>query len=429
MWSEGYTRYRTPIADLFSAENKLALQLQTELKLTEALEELGKIPNGISTIVSEKIPKVKLSRVEEIDKEINHDLMAVVRALAEQCGDAGEWIHYTATSMDIQDTVLAQQMRDAKTIILEELKKTLGLLREKIQKYKSVPTIGRTHGQFAVPTTVGFKFSNYYYEFYRSYQELLKCDVAISKFSGAVGNYASSHSRELEALVLQKLGLSPVPISTQVVTRLVHSSFLYHLAQVASVIERLSKEIRHLQRSEIQEWFEPRSSKQVGSSAMPHKRNPHKTERLNGLARVVRSNVSVGLENIALEHEREISNSAPERLVIPESVIVSHYMILQINAILDGLEINDENLKKNLEKAAVGHSEQILRELVPKVGRQTGHELLRKYVGSKNFKQDVLNDSQIKDLVTEKKLREIFDTFDVGLAIEKSEEVLSKFKV
>ncbi len=401
--------------------------MRVEIALAQVQEQLGMIPAGVAEQIAHAAKNVKLNRVLEIEREIHHDLMAMVKALAEQAGEAGEFVHFTATSMDIQDTVLALQMVQARKVLMEELEKLRSVLRELTQKYRDVPCVGRTHGQFAVPTTVGFKFANFLFELSFAIENLKMAEIDYAKISGAVGNYASSMRLDLEKLVLEKLGLRPIPISTQVVTRLVHSKLIFALASIGAVLERLAKEIRHLQRSEIQEWFEPRVKTQVGSSAMPHKRNPHKSERINGLARILRANVNVAMENIALEHERDITNSAPERLIIPENFIVLHYMVRQMILILEGLEINTEQLTRNLEKASVSRSEQILKLLVEKVGRQTGHELLRQHVEADNFKESVLNDKRITDLLGKEKLKEIFDEINVGLAPQKCDYILETY--
>ena len=424
MWSDGFQRYNTPISKIFSVENKLKIQMRIESVLAEVQEELGMIPQGIADAIREASSRVTSERVSEIEREIHHDLMAMVKALAEQAGDAGEYIHNTATSMDIQDTVLALQMTEAKRVLLETGSELLEVLKNIARKYRNQPILGRTHGQFAVPTTVGFKFANFLFEMHYALENLSHAPTELSKFSGAVGNYASSHRLDIERMVLDKLGLKPVLISTQVITRLVHSEFMFGLTQVSAVIERISKEIRHLQRSEIGEFFEPRSNKQVGSSAMPHKRNPHKSERLNGLARMLRANISVSFENIALEHERDLTNSAVERLSIPSSVVILHYMMLQAISLLSNLEVNVENINRNLNRASASKSEQILLLLIDKIGRQAGHELLRKHVGAENFREAVMEDPEILKYIDRKSLEEVFDRIDIGLSPEKVDEVI-----
>lgn len=419
MWSDGYARYNTDLSSIFSTENKLRLQIQIETVLAEVQEKLGMIPVGTSAAIQAAAPKVTVARVQEIEREIHHDLMAMVKALSEQAGVSGEYIHNTATSMDIQDTVLALQLLQARDILLAEGKKVMDAFDSKAIEYKDTPILGRTHGQFAVPTTIGFKFANYLYEFSLAFQNLMDIPLHLSKFSGAVGNYASSNRLDIESKVLKQLGLEPAKISTQVITRQIHARFLFATAQIAAIIERFAKEVRNLQRSEIQEFAEPRVKNQVGSSAMPHKRNPHKSERLNGLARVLRANVQVGLENIALEHERDITNSAPERLVIPENAVVLHYMLKQVYNIISHLDINLKAINRNIQRATVAKSEQILKSLIDKVGRQSGHELLREHVEDEDFRAAVLGDSRITDLISEEQLVQIFDDVSVGLAPKK----------
>jgi adenylosuccinate lyase len=428
MWSDGYIRYNTEISNIFSAENKLKLQLQVELTLAEVQEELDMIPKGTTDKLREVIDEVSLERVHEIEKEIHHDLMAMVKAFAEKAGDYGEYIHNTATSMDVQDTVMALQLVQARKRLMDRGIKLMDVLSSLTEKYKTTPQLGRTHGQFAVPTTVGFKLANFLYEFILAFERLKQTQVNLSKFSGAIGNYASSMRLDVEEKLLKKLGLKPVLISTQVVTRQVQADFVNSLAIIAGIIERFAKEVRHLQRSEIAEWYEPRVETQVGSSAMPHKRNPHKSERLNGLARILRANTIVTFENIALEHERDITNSSNERLVIPENVVLLDYMLKEMIYLVDGLVVNEKGIMLNLQKASVSKSEQILKLLIDKVGRQGGHELLRKHVEAENYQEAVLNDPEIIKHIDVEQLSSIFEEINTGLSIEKTEQVLDFYK-
>lgn len=428
MWSEAGERYKTPIADIFSAENKLKLQLLVEAKLAGIQASLGIIPEEDALLIDQARANVSLSRVQEIESEIHHDLMSMVKALSEQSGKASGSVHLGATSNDIQDTVLALQLTEARNMVLDLLDELSSVLAELSLKYKDTATIGRTHGQFAVPTTVGFKFANFLYELQLAKSSLLKVPCDLSKFSGAIGNYASTMRSDIEIALIQELNLVPTVISTQVVPRVVHADYMNGLALCSSVIERISKEIRNLQRSEIREWFEPFGKKQVGSSAMPHKRNPHKSERISGLSRIIRANVLTSLENIALEHERDISHSSVERIIMPESLNILYYMTLQINSILNGIEINTEGIAKNLMKASgLAKSEQILKLLVDHVGRQEGHELLRKHANNVNFKEAVLGDEEILRHINKSKLEAIFGETNTGLSSEKVTQVLHEF--
>lgn len=427
MWSDAAERYKTPIADIFSAENKLKYQLKIEVALSEVQAQLGIIPVEAAEQIAKAALKVQLERVQKIDNEIHHDLMAVVKALTEVAGEAGQYVHLGATSNDIQDTVLALQMSEVKTKLLDLLDNLSSILATHALSQQNTACIGRTHGQFAIPTTIGFKFANFLYELHLAKLELYQSKVNLSKFSGAVGNYASTMRLDIEQHVFEKLELEPCLISTQVVPRVVHSQFMNSLALIASVIERISKEIRNLQRSEINEWQEPFSKKQVGSSAMPHKKNPHKSERISGLARVIRSNVAISLENIALEHERDISHSSVERVIIPQSANLLFYITSSMVSILSGLKFNLSSIAENLQKADKGKSEQILIHMTKSLGRQDAHELLRKHIESNNFKESIFNDAEITKHISKAVLEDIFSTINTGIASKKVEMVLEEF--
>ncbi|MCE7734265.1 MAG: adenylosuccinate lyase [Candidatus Heimdallarchaeota archaeon] len=427
MWSDAAERYKTPIAEIFSAENKLKYQLTVEVTLSKVQAELGLIPKEDASQIENAATTVKLERVQEIEKEIHHDLMAVVKALTEASGEAGKFVHLGATSNDIQDSVLAMQMKEAKFTLLDLLDSLSSILAIHASNHKKTACIARTHGQFAIPTTVGFKFANFLYELHLAKSELFQSKVNLSKFSGAVGNYASSMRMDIEEKLFEKLGLIPCAISTQVVPRVIHSQFLNSFALVASVIERISKEIRNLQRSEINEWQEPFSKKQVGSSAMPHKKNPHKSERISGLARVIRSNVAISLENIALEHERDISHSSVERVIIPQSANLLFYITKSMISILKGLIFNLPAIEKNLREADKSKSEQILIHMTKTLGRQEAHELIRKHIDSDDFKDSIYQDKAILNHITETDLDLIFSTANVGLATTKVDMVLAEY--
>ncbi|MHA2099040.1 MAG: adenylosuccinate lyase [Candidatus Kariarchaeaceae archaeon] len=427
MWSDASERYWTPVAEIFSASNKLQYQLKVEASLADVQAKLGLISNKDANKIKNAISKVTLNRVKEIEKDIHHDLMAVVNALSEAAGDSGEFVHLGATSNDIQDTVLALQLNESRNILLNLLDELSGVIAHHANKHKNTACIGRTHGQFAVPTTVGFKFANFLYELHLAKMELFNSRINLSKFSGAVGNYATSMRMDVEEELFKVLELIPCDISTQVVPRVIHSQFLNSLALIASVIERISKEIRNLQRSEINEWQEPFSEKQVGSSAMPHKRNPHKSERISGLVRIIRSNVAISLENIALEHERDISHSSVERVIIPESSNLLYYITKSMISILNGLNINVESITRNLERADKSKSEQILNNISKNLGRQKGHELLRKHVNSDNFKESMFSDAELLKYISKTELDNIFNTFNTGLATTKVEMIIDRY--
>ena len=363
---------------------------------------------------------MELARVEEIEAEIHHDLMAMVKALSEKCGKYGGYVHYGATSYDIEDTATALTMKRAigkLKVRLGETKKILGkLAREK----KSLVCIGRTHGQHAVPTTYGMKFAIYYKEIERDLKRLEQAEemISVGKMAGATGTMATFRGKgmQIQELVMKELGIRAAEVSNQVVQRDRHAQVMFALALCASTLEKIAKEIRNLQRNEIGEVAEPFGSKQVGSSTMPQKRNPHKSERVCSLARLVRGNVAVAMENIALEHERDLTNSANERFIFPESFIITDYMASEMNKILGGLVFFPENIERNLEltRGAV-MAERVMIELVEKgMGRQEAHELMRTanmeaFEGKKKLFDVLVKRGEVTKLIGKKELEALFN--------------------
>jgi len=380
-------RYYYPkMKAIFEEDRKLNYWLIVEAALAYAQAEVGNIPKEAAKQIEEKADTkhVKLKRVKEIEAEIDHDLMAMVKALSEVCeGDAGKYIHLGATSYDIEDTALALQIREAIKIISKDLMNLEDALAEQAKKHKGTVCIGRTHGQHAVPTTYGLKFAVWACEIHRHLQRLEDVTerVLVGKMTGAVGTQASFGEKgvEIQRLVMQKLKLNPATVSTQVVQRDRHAELTMLLALVAATLDKIAKEIRNLQRTEIAEVFEPSKARQVGSSTMPQKRNPHKSERICSLARMVKSLVLPALENVSLEHERDLTNSASERIIIPESFILLDYMLKQMHTIIEKLEFNPEMIQRNLELTrGLCMSESVMMKLVEKgMGRQEAHELLR----------------------------------------------------
>ena len=377
-------RYATKMNSIFEEENKLRKWIEVEVALAKSHAELGTIPKDAAKKIEDAGKKVKLERVKEIEEEIHHDLMAMVKALSEQAGDAGKYVHLGSTSYDIEDTATALIFKDAIDLMDSELKTFAKLLRELALKHKRTICIGRTHGQHATPTTYGMKFALYYQECKRNIERLseLRKRILVGKMSGAVGTMATFRGKgfDMQNRVMKLLGLTPAKITNQVIQRDRHAEVLSALALIAAMLEKIAKEIRNLQRSEIAEVGEEFGKKQVGSSTMPQKRNPHKSERVCSLARIVRANVAVALENIALEHERDLTNSANERVIFPESFICTHYMVIEMEKILSGLELFEDNIKKNLEltRGAI-MAERLMIALTDKgVGRQEAHERVRK---------------------------------------------------
>lgn len=438
-----YRYFYPEMKKIWEEDSKFQSWLRVEAALAKAHAKLRNIPQEAAEEISKKanLKYVKLERVKEIEKEIHHDLMAMVKALTEVCDkEAGKYVHLGATSYDIEDTALALQFRDALRIIEKDLKELKKVLLELAEKHKETICVARTHGQHALPTTYGFKFALYASEVQRHLERLeeLKKRILVGKMSGAVGTQASFGEKglKLQELVMKDLGLKPVLISTQVIQRDRHAELMSFLALIASTLEKIAKEIRNLQRTEIAEVFEPFVSKQVGSSTMPHKRNPHKCERICGLARILRSNVSPAFENVALEHERDLTNSSVERVILPESFILVDYMLRQMKEILEGLEFNQANIQKNLELTkGLIMTERLMMELVKKgIGRQEAHELLRKASlrvlrENKSLKEVLLEDETIKKNFTEGELDHYLDPRNyLGTAIRQVEDLLEKIR-
>ncbi len=414
-------RYRTPIADIFEEQKQLELQLLVERTLAKANAEYGKIPQEAAKEIEQfvKPDYISLKRVKEIEKETHHDLYSVVLAATEVCPNYGQYIHLGATSSDIQDTVTALQLKEAKKILLEHIDALLLILIKLAKKYRDLVCIGRTHGKHAIPTTYGFKFANFLNELFLAKENLINANI-YGKLSGAVGTYAAYGTNEIEKRVMQKLGLVHLLITTQVVPRLVYSHFVSVVLETAAVLDKLARELRNLQRTEIGEISESFGEKQVGSSTMPQKRNPWRLERICGIARYLRSLPSSTLENIALEHERDMSNSSTERIILPQLTTLTDFLLLEMKEILKGININEENVEKNLFFLDGRQcSEKLLVELANSIGRQKAHVILRDLVKKDNFRVAVKNHPQISVLFSEKEIDEILDPRNyLGLAPE-----------
>ncbi|MBD3227453.1 MAG: adenylosuccinate lyase [Candidatus Lokiarchaeota archaeon] len=438
-------RYFTEaMRNVFIEEAKLEKWMEVEAALSRAHAKLGNIPQDAADEITKKasLKFVKLQRVKEIEKEIHHDLMAMVKAMTEACeGDAGNYIHLGATSYDIEDTAMALQFGDALNILESSLKDFLKTLLNLADAHKKTITVGRTHGQQALPTTYGMKFAIFASEIYRNISRLeqTKSRILVGKMSGAVGTMASfgENGFKIQELVMKDLGLKPTMIANQIIQRDRHAEVLLLLGLVSGTLDKIAREIRNLARTEFGEVSEPFKKKQVGSSTMPHKRNPHKSERICGLARIIKSNVFPALENITLEHERDLTNSSPERIIIPESFILLDFMIHQLNTILKGLVFNYDNIKKNLEKTGgLIMAENIMLKLVEKgLGRQDAHEILRKsamhaYNEEVSFKNVLLQQDELKEYITEKEIDEWLDPKNyIGTAVEQVEKVVDKLNI
>ncbi len=437
------TRYRTEIADIFTEDKKLANWLKVEAVLAKAHAKLGNIPQEAADEISKKanLDYVKLNRVKEIDREIHHDLMAMVKALSEQCeGDAGKYIHLGATSYDIEDTATALQLKEAISHIIKSLKKLIIALIKVIDDKKDLVCIGRTHGQHAIPTTYGMRFGVWAYELDRHIDRLKETlnRIAFGKMSGAVGTMASFGDKgiEIQNMITKELDLHPALITNQIIQRDRHAEVIFITTLIGQSLAKFSRQIRVLQRNEIAEMFEPFKKSQVGSSTMPHKRNPHKSERICSLARLLKSNVIPALDNMVLEDERDLTNSANERIIFSENFILLDFMINQLTDIILGVEFDEFKIEENLNLTkGASLSEKVMVNLVKKgIGRQEGHEILRKAaIKAKNenilIKEILYKNPKIQEVLSKNEIDELLDPHKyIGKALEQTENILNILK-
>ncbi len=343
-------RYTRPeMARIRAPENYFANQPDSEIYACEAQEELGVIPKGVARAVRER-GRFEVDRIREIERDVHHETIAFLTNLAEHVGSEARFLHQGMTSSDVLDTCLAVQFKEAADLLLADLEALLASLKRRAFEHKYTPTVGRSHGIHAEPTTFGLKLAGHWAEFARDRDRLLSArkEIAVCASSGAVGTFANIDPR-VEAHVAEKLGLKPEPISTQIIPRDRHAMFFATLAVIAAGIERLATEIRHLQRTELREAEEYFSPGQKGSSAMPHKRNPVLSENLTGLARLIRSTVTPALENVALWHERDISHSSVERVIAPDATIALDFALARLAGIVERLVVYPERMRENLE--------------------------------------------------------------------------------
>ncbi|WP_297074021.1 adenylosuccinate lyase [Thermococcus sp.] len=422
---------------IWDEENKLQKLLDVEAALARAHAKLGNIPEESARVISERANTkwVKLERVKEIEAEIQHDIMAVVKALSEVCGEHGKYVHIGATSNDIIDTANALLIKESLGLIEGYLKELRNVLMGLAEEHKYTVCIGRTHGQHAVPTTYGMKFALWLDEVQRHLERLeeIKKRVLIGKMRGAVGTAASFGERalELERLVMEDLGLKPALITNQLVSRDLYAELVTFLALVASTLDKIGLEIRNLQRTEILEVSEPFGEKQVGSSTMPHKRNPVRTEKVCGLARVIYSNVVPALLNNPLWHERDLTNSSVERVILPESFVLLDEMFRVTIEVLKGLEFFPENIKRNLYLTRnLIMAEPLMLKLAEKgMGRQEAHELVRQlamkaFREGRDFLEVVRESKEVRRYLSEKDLASLKPEDYIGVAPEIVDNVL-----
>ncbi len=410
------TRYsRKELVDIWSEENKYKTWLSVEIAAAEAMEKYKIIPKGVASTVKKK-GKIKVNRIHQIESKVKHDVIAFLTSITEQAGLKARYLHQGMTSSDILDTSLNIQLVQSGKILSNDIDKILSILKRKAKKYKLTPCIGRSHGIHAEPITFGLKLASYYEEFKRNKKRLKEAidEISTCAISGAVGTFANIDPR-VEIYVSKKLKLKPEPISTQIIPRDRHAYYFAVLGIIAGSIERLSTEIRHLQRSEVYELQEYFSKNQKGSSAMPHKKNPILSENLTGLARMVRSYVTPALENIALWHERDISHSSVERNIAPDANITLDFALARLANILENMVIYPRNMLNNLNLTkGLIFSQEIMLELAKTgVSREKSYKIvqnLAKTSFNKNLKliDLVKKDKLISSKISHKQIDKIF---------------------
>jgi adenylosuccinate lyase len=373
-------RYTRPeMSRIWSEENGFQKWLDVEILAAEGLARLGKVPKAAIARIK-KHARFDVDRIRKIESEVKHEMIAFLTSVAESIGDDARFLHLGMTSSDVMDTALAIQLKEASAILVQDVKELMKVLRRQALKYKWTVMIGRTHGIHAEPITFGLKLALWYQEMARPHSRLEKAkeDISVGQISGAVGTFAQI-SPKVEAYVCRKLGLKPALISNQIVQRDRHAYFFATLAVIASSLEKFAVEVRHLQRTEVQEAEEPFTESQKGSSAMPHKRNPILSENVSGLARLIRSYALAAMENVPLWHERDISHSSVERVIAPDATLVLDFMLRRMIYVLGNLCVYSENMKRNLESGGgTIFSERVLLALVGKgLARDAAYRLVQ----------------------------------------------------
>lgn len=407
---------RTQMARIWSDENRFRTWLAVEVAATETLAEAGLVPKDAAKAIKERAD-FRVERIHEIEAEVRHDVIAFTTAVAEIVGPHARWFHYGLTSNDVVDTAQALLIRQSSEVIAQDLQHLADVLERRAWEFKDTPMVGRTHGIHAEPITFGFKLANWYSETQRNIARFAAAaeDMRVGKFSGAVGIFAHL-TPELEEKICARLGLKAAAVSSQVIQRDRHAQYLSTLAVIASTLDKIATEIRHLQRTEVREAEEFFSEKQKGSSAMPHKRNPVTLEQISGLARVVRSNAQAGFENVALWHERDISHSSVERVILPDSTTLTDYLLAKTANIIETMFVYPERMRANLESTrGLIFSGQLLLDLVEHgVSREDAYRTvqshaMRAWKEGLDFQQLVLADPEITGRVPRKQVEHAFD--------------------
>jgi len=409
-------RYTRPeMGGIWELEARYGRWLEVELAACEAWAELGEIPKAALKEIKEKAG-FDVKRIDEIEAQVKHDLIAFLTSVAEKVGPASRFIHKGLTSSDVVDTALALQMKAAIDLVIRDVKALMSTLKSQALRYKDTVCMGRSHGVHAEPTTMGLKFALWHEDMRRNLERLrrAKSVISVGKLSGAVGTF-SNIPPEIEDKVCKKLGLVPEPVATQVIQRDRHAEYLGTLALVAAGVEKIAVEIRHLQRTEVLEAEEPFAKGQKGSSAMPHKRNPVGAENLSGLARVVRANALAALEDVALWHERDISHSSVERVIVPDSSILVDYMLARLNGILQNIVLYPERMKKNMALShGLYNSQKVLLALVSKgLTREDAYRLVQKramesWRRGEDFQRLLLRDKAVRKYLSSREIKDLF---------------------
>jgi adenylosuccinate lyase len=426
-------RYTTAeMGRVWSEENKYSKWLEIEKAVARAQADLGFIPKKAADDINKKA-RFEISKINEIEDKTHHDVIAFLTNVSSYIGDSSKYLHYGLTSSDIGDSALSMQMLEATDIIERKTKKLLDVLKSKSRKYSHTVMVGRTHGIHAEPTTLGLKFCIYAFETARNLERIKQAreNIRYGKISGAVGTYANT-SPEIEKKVCDILGLKPSPASTQVLQRDRHAQLVSALAICGATLEKIALEVRNLQRTDVKEVEEPFSKGQKGSSAMPHKKNPIICERICGLARVLRSNTITAMENITLWHERDISHSSAERIIIPDSFILLDYMLEKTVFVIDGLNVIESNMKRNLMKyGGIIFSQRVLLELIKKgMVREDAYVIIQKaaldtWNSEGNFKENLMKEKKILSFLNRDDLEELFD---VRYHLRYVDEIIGRLK-
>jgi adenylosuccinate lyase len=407
---------RPPMADLWSEEQKFQSWLDVELAACAAWSEIGAIPpEDVETLYDNA--DFDVDRIKEIEKETKHDVVAFTRAVSETLGEEKKWVHYGLTSTDVVDTAYMVRLKKANSLIRTQLERMIDVLADKAHEHKDTLTMGRTHGVHAEPTTFGLKMARYYDEMKRHKERFERAaeEMRVGKLSGAVGTFAHIPP-EVERYTCERLGLKPAPISTQVLSRDRHANYLSVIAGIGATLEKMAVEVRHLQRSEVREAEESFSAGQKGSSAMPHKRNPVGSENITGCARLLRGYMNSEFDNVALWHERDISHSSVERIVLPDATTLLHYALRRFSGIIDGLVVYEDTMRENMEETyGLYNSQRLMLKLIDKgLNREDAYDRVQPlamtaWEEERPFQEVVAESDAITEVLSDDEVEEAFD--------------------